>query len=117
MKAIVIGCENYYRRTFSALLQERIVFYDHIGFRKDDDSDCNLELILNEINALQDSLSLNKIVIVGHSIHAYMAVEYGKKFPDRVDKIVLIGSGPYTDLNASSIKTFSSNERDAILKN
>lgn len=102
MKAIVIGCEKYYRRTFSNILQKQMVFYDHIGFREDDTGICSLELILKEINLLQDSLLLDKVMIVGHSIHAYMAAEYAKIYPDKVARVILIGSGPYTDIQAAN---------------
>lgn len=117
MKAIVVGCEKYYRQTFSELLQEKMVFYDHIGFRKDDTSECSLELILNEINSFQDSLFLDKVVVIGHSIHAYIATEYAKKLPDRINKVVLIGSGPYTDFNAADeyFAEFATQDRKDIL--
>jgi proline iminopeptidase len=101
------------------MLQENMCFYDHIGFRRDDAGECSLDLILQNINSFQDSLVLDKVVIIGHSIHAYMAVEYAKKFPDRVDKIILIGSGPYSDFKAadSYFEEFASADRKDALQN
>lgn len=119
MRFLIVGCERYYKQTCSDMLQENMCFYDHIGFRRDDSDECSLDLILQSINSFQDSLFLDKVVIVGHSINAYMAVEYAKKFPDRVDKVILIGSVPYSDFKSADtyFEEFASADRKGILRN
>ena len=45
-------------------------------------------------------MKLERVAIIGHSGHAYMALEYAKKYPDRVSHVVMIGIAP--DLSAKS---------------
>jgi proline iminopeptidase len=117
MKALIVGCEKYYRRTFSEAIEDKMIFHDHIGFVRDDLRQCTLELILDDIDATINNLSLDKVVIVGHSINAYIAAEYAKKFPHRIKKVIIIGSGPYTDFTAADnyFENIASNERKAAL--
>lgn len=42
------------------------------------------------------SLGEDKVILIGHSIHAFMAMEYARVFPDRVSHLVLIASSPIT---------------------
>lgn len=118
MQTLVIGCETYYKKTFSEEIQDKMIFHDHIGFKRDDYRECTLELILDDIAEFQSRLSLDKVVIVGHSIHAYMATEYARRFPHKVEKIVLIGSGPYIDFEAADnyFKDFAPNDRKTALE-
>ena len=44
------------------------------------------------------SLGADKIILIGHSIHAFMVMEYARAFPDRVSHLVLIASSPITGL-------------------
>jgi|GEM_PF-4539109 len=32
MQTLVIGCETYYKKTFSEEIQDKMIFHDHIGF-------------------------------------------------------------------------------------
>lgn len=112
--------KNTIEGLFQSYYRINMYFYDHIGFRKDDFDECSLVLILNELNLFQNSLLLEKIVIIGHSIHAYIAAEYAKIFPDRVDKIVLIGSSAYVDYREADkyFEEIASKERkDALNHN
>lgn len=67
------------------------------------------------------ALRLGRIVVVGHSGHAFMALEYAKKYRRNVSHVVMIGIGP--DISARSIEAaerywhdFASPERKAILE-
>lgn len=100
MPAIVIGSAIYYPRTFSENLRQhlRLVFADHRGFvptsRPLDVSEYTLDVILDDIERLRQTLNLGRILIIGHSGHGFMALEYAKKYPDSVAGIVMISLGP-----------------------
>ncbi|HEY9897642.1 MAG TPA: alpha/beta hydrolase [Pantanalinema sp.] len=98
--AIVIGSAIYYPRTFSQRLREhlRLVFMDHRGFapeaRTTDTAAFELDLLLDDVERVRQELGLGRIVVIGHSGHAFMALEYAKKYPQHVSHVVLIGAGP-----------------------
>lgn len=100
--AIVIGSHIYYPRTFSDQLRERLqlIFLDQRAFAKRENPFATpedayaLSKILDDIETLRVRLNLNKIMIIGHSIHAFMALEYAKKFPNSVSHVILIAASP-----------------------
>lgn len=98
--AIVIGSAVYYPRTFSQGLRShlRLVFMDHRGFGKAltpfTTESFELDKIVDDIEILRKKLELDKIILVGHSGQGYMALEYAKKYSDRVSRIVLIAMSP-----------------------
>ncbi len=104
--ALVIGSAVYYPRTFSQNLREhlKLIFMDHRGFaasnKTTDTTKFNLELLLQDIEHVRSTLNLGQIIIIGHSGHGYMALEYAKKYPQHVSHVVLIGMGP--DQSAAS---------------
>jgi proline iminopeptidase len=98
--AIVIGSHKYYPRTFSENLKTKLqlVCADTRGFvpalSDHSESDFSIAKILQDIDALRLSLGVDRIILIGHSIHAFMALEYARQFPDRVSNLVLIASSP-----------------------
>jgi proline iminopeptidase len=98
--ALVIGSAVYYPRVFSQELRRslRLIFADHRGFaRLTDDappSDDGLDTVLADIDLVRQHLGLDRIVIIGHSGHGYMALEYAKRYPQHVSHVVMIATGP-----------------------
>lgn len=98
--ALVIGSTVYYPRTFSQHLREhlRLVFMDHRGFGQPtapySNESFELERLVDDVEALRQALRLDKIVVIGHSGHGYMALEYAKKYPQHVSHVVLIALSP-----------------------
>lgn len=97
---LVVGSAVYYPRVFSPELRKnfRITFIDHRGFGtylgEGKPPVCDLDTVLEDIEALRIHLNLRDVVIVGHSGHAFMALEYAKKYPESVSKVVLLNFGP-----------------------
>lgn len=54
----------------------------------------SLSAILGDIEALRIKLNINKVMIIGHSIHAFMALEYAKRYPNSVSHIILLAASP-----------------------
>ncbi|MFJ7952436.1 alpha/beta fold hydrolase [Lysinibacillus sp. NPDC096418] len=97
---LVVGSSVYYPHLFSENLYEKFqfIFLDHRGFvalpRTLTAEDYTLDKVLNDIEIARQSLNLNDFIILGHSGHAFMALEYAKKYPRHVQKVILLNSAP-----------------------
>lgn len=100
LTVLVIGSSIYYSRTFSAPLRQhlRFIFADHRGFgtatRSYADSDFTLDKLVEDVEALRNHLNLGRVVVLGHSGHAYIALEYAKRYPQHVSNVVLLAASP-----------------------
>ncbi len=98
--ALVIGSSIYYPRVFSQELRQRLrmVFLDHRAFAPvasaGDFPVSGLMDILDDVERARQQLALNSVVVIGHSGHALMALEYAKKYPRHVSHVVMIGIVP-----------------------
>jgi proline iminopeptidase len=77
------------------------------------------DTLLEDIERARRELGLGRIVVIGHSIHSLMVLEYTKKYPENVSHVVMIGPPVF---NAASEKAraqywqeFASMERKAIM--
>ena len=52
-----------------------------------------LRLVVQDLEALRTHLQLDRIILAGHSWGGMLAMAYGAAHPDRVDRLILIGSG------------------------
>ncbi|MEX2392919.1 MAG: alpha/beta fold hydrolase [Actinomycetota bacterium] len=60
----------------------------------DDPSQYSQELMLDDMGALLDHLGVDKVVLVGHSLGGFASLRFYLDNPDRVNGLVLFGSGP-----------------------
>lgn len=74
-----------------------------------DTGEFELEKLVDDVEMLRQHLSLGRVVVIGHSGHAYMALEYGKKYPENTSHVVMIGIGP--DLSPASAELAEKNYR------
>ncbi|SRR5579883_2402289 len=104
--AIIIGSAVYYPRTFSQRLRKhlRLIFIDHRGFARHSNnlapSDYTLDTVLDDIEHIRKTLNLSRIIIIGHSGHGYMALEYAKKYPDAISHLILLAMSPDGSLDS-----------------
>lgn len=101
LPTLVIGSSVYYPRTFRGNLREhlQLIFIDHRGFvhpphRPLTTADYDLPVLLADLEAMRQSLGLSQVIIMGHSGHAFIALEYAKKYPAYVSHVVMIGVSP-----------------------
>jgi proline iminopeptidase len=100
--AIVVGSHKYYPRTFSENLKSKLqlVCADTRGFvpasPNHTEDDFTIDKLVQDIEAMRVSLGADRIILIGHSIHAFMTLEYTRQFPDRVSHLVLIAFSPIT---------------------
>lgn len=97
---LVVGSSIYYPRTFSERIKRTctLVCADlpHFvqpksGFQTDSIS---FDLYARCVESIRLAAGLDKVVVVGHSHHGNIAVEYAKRHPQNVSHIVLIGTPP-----------------------
>ncbi|AIQ38542.1 alpha/beta hydrolase [Paenibacillus sp. FSL R5-0345] len=97
---LVIGSSVYYPQLFSEDLYDtfQFIFLDHRGFVKPprtlQPEDYRLEKVLGDIETARQDLNLTNFILLGHSGHAFMALEYAKKYPYHVQKVALLNSAP-----------------------
>jgi len=122
---IVIGSSDYLPRAFSNNLRKnlRMVFLDHRGYAPSpgpmDVSAFAKDKLLDDVERARQQLGLGRIVIMGHSIHSIMALEYAKKYPDNVSHVVMIAAPRRMAEDESLIiqywEEFASPERKAVM--
>jgi proline iminopeptidase len=125
---LICGSAIYYKRVFSQDLSNycKMIYFDNRVFggtclKEMSQSDFEPKKIYDDIEALRQHLNLDKIVIIGHSGQAYMALEYAKHYPNSVSHVVMIGRAPTSDDKArawaeSNWHTLASDERKAALQ-
>ena len=52
------------------------------------------EVLMQEMLSLLDRFHVEKIIVVGHSYGAWLALLFAQKHPQRVKRVVIIGCGP-----------------------
>jgi proline iminopeptidase len=55
--------------------------------------DMTLEVAVADLEALREHLGQSRLILVGHSWGGMLAMAYAAAHPDRIDRLVLIGSG------------------------
>lgn len=105
---IVIGDVIYNSRIFSQNLRKhlQLVFLDHRGFAPSpghvDTTEFALDKLVDDVERARQKFGLSRIAVIGHSGHAFIALEYAKKYPANVSHVIMIGIGP--DLSAASLE-------------
>ena len=87
--------------SFSPILDKlspdvRAIVPTHRGHGESDKPACcyRIEDFADDAVALLDALGVEKASVVGHSMGSFVALRIAISHPDRVDRLVLIGSGP-----------------------
>lgn len=97
---MVIGSSVYYPRTFSSEFKSlyRLAYADMRHFAATTESSSServmLGTYLSDIEQIRKAVGFDRFVLIGHSHHGNLALEYTKQFPERVSHLVLIGTPP-----------------------
>jgi proline iminopeptidase len=127
VQCIVVGSSIMYPRLFAKELREHLhlIFLDMPHFVPSDDSfDINqvtLDAYASDIEQARTTLKLGTVVVMGHSIHGDLALEYARRYPQHVSHVVVIASPPVgvVELGKSSQAFWdndASEERKQVLK-
>ena len=110
---LVVGSSRYYARAFSKELRKhlRLVFVDHRGFTeapgRSDTAAFAMDTLVDDIERVRRALGLGRVAVMGHSGHAFMALEYAKKYPAHVSHVIMIGVAPdFGEANARAIEQY-----------
>jgi pimeloyl-ACP methyl ester carboxylesterase len=84
----------YWRQTAQALTEKgyRVVIPDQIGFGKSSKPTAiqyTFQLLAQNTKALLDTLQINKVSVLGHSMGGMLATRFTLMYPDKVDKFIL----------------------------
>lgn len=129
LPCLVIGSSGYYPRTFSADLRKslKLIFMDLRQFASLDGSfpveNITLETYMEDIEKVREALGIDKVCIIGHSIHGLLAFEYACHYPQHTSHVVMIGIYPcgYHQISATTRefwnKEASAERKEALKKN
>jgi len=99
---VVIGSSVYYPRAFSKDFKDQfeMVFVDSRHFipsyvPSDEDS-ISLSTWAGDLEIIRKNLGLGKIALIGHSIHAQIAIEYATLYPQNTKRLILLNGVPYS---------------------
>ncbi len=97
--AMVIGSAIEQPRMFSQGLRKhfKLIFVDTRLFVPDKVEKFTFDDAVNDIEGIRKFLKIDRMVIVGNSMLAIIALEYAKRYPSRVSHLVMIGISPIFD--------------------
>jgi proline iminopeptidase len=99
---LIIGSSAYYPRVFSQELREhlQLVFVDVRQFAVSDpafspERISSIEAYLEDIEHVRRSLELHDVILIGHSLHGTIALEYARRYPANVRGVVAVAAPAY----------------------
>ncbi len=98
----VIGSSVYYPRAFSARLRQHfdLVFADSRHFvgsyepTAQELDRLTLDSFADDVEIVRRQLGIERMALLGHSVHAQIAIAYARKYPARTSHLVLVGGVP-----------------------
>lgn len=93
----IIGSTLYYPRLFADSIYEKFnfIFLDHRGFLQPEEVNrYSLDDIVEDIEAIRVYYGFEKIYLLGHSGHGFMAMRYAELYPDHVSGLILSNLAP-----------------------
>ena len=97
---LVVGSSVYYPRILSNTLRQhlRLIFLDLRHFVPSEPSLepslVTLDTYAADIETTRRQLGLGAVLVMGHSIHGNIALEYARRYPTTTSGVIVIGSPP-----------------------
>lgn len=122
---LVLGSAVFYPRVLSENLRQRftLVFTDARHFVPSyQPTATELEAITmatfaDDVEELRKVLGFDRIAVMGHSVHAQVALEYARRYPEHTSHLIMVGGVPHSDMQTEEFwETHASDERKAILQ-
>lgn len=115
---LVIGHAESYRLLLSRRLRNHFQF-TFMDLRHDarsksslDVSKITLDTYLDDIDAVSRALGLGRFAIFGHSHHAYVALQYARKYPKKISHVIMTGCAPCDILHSRRDEFWESDASD-----
>jgi proline iminopeptidase len=123
---VAIGSAIYFPKAYSAALRRQLdmVFVDSRHFvpsyqpSREQLAQISLETFADDLDAVRQQLGIERWTVIGHSIHAQIAIAYARKYPQRTSHLVIICGVPFRGNGATAdsfFKADASAERKAAL--
>lgn len=116
------GLDHSYFRPWLDALPMRLVLPDLRGCGqspRDGIAEAGFETLSQDLEDLRAQLGHERWMVLGHSFGSYVALDYAHRFPDRVEKLVLVGGAPafdYPDVVGANLKKSATPEQGAVLQ-
>jgi proline iminopeptidase len=76
----------------------QVIFYDQRACGRSigepDTASINLKTYLEDIDAIRKHFGLKKMIVLGHSWGGFLGFQYAITYPESVEKLILLNSGP-----------------------
>ncbi|UCF37512.1 MAG: alpha/beta hydrolase, partial [Acidobacteriota bacterium] len=99
---LVIGSATYYPKAFSPRLRQHFdcIFPDSRHFVPSfipDESAAPLTIddCAEDVETVRQHLGVERMVVLGHSVHAQIALAYARRYPSQTSHLVLVCGVPY----------------------
>lgn len=123
---VAIGSAIYYPKAYSEALRRQLdlTFPDSRHFvpsyqpPQDELARLSLDTFADDLDAVRRQLGIARWAVIGHSIHAQIAIAYARKYPERTTHLVIVAGVPHRGSGASAdsfFKADASAERKAAL--
>ncbi len=100
---MVIGSASYYPQTFSHHLRQHVdlICADarHVvpGYAPGSEAlqRLTLDTFADDVEAVRQHVGVDRMAVLGHSVHAQIALAYARKYAQRTSHLILVGGVPY----------------------
>jgi pimeloyl-ACP methyl ester carboxylesterase len=88
---------EYFRKNYQC------IWFDYRGHQNSETpknlSSLNIDTLAEDLNSLFEHLGLNSAIVLGHSMGVNVAIEFHRKYPNKVKKLVLANGAPRRPLD------------------
>lgn len=127
---LVIGSADYYSHAFPEALEDEIelIFIDSKHFVPDCQiteaavDQLSLASFSDDVETIRQKLGLGPVGVIGHSVHAQIALDYALRYPEQTNRLIMIAGVPFNgekvnQLNALNWEKNADPTRKEIMKN
>lgn len=101
---LVIGSAVYYPKAFSPTLREHfeLIFVDGRHFApayrppEDELGHVTLDTFIDDLEAVRTELGIDRWAVLGHSVHAQIALGYAHRYAARTTHLIMVGGVPFS---------------------
>jgi len=92
---ITANCRSWDQMASTLTPRHKLIAMDLRGRGQSDKppSGYSIDHHIRDITGLLDRMGLDKVVLMGHSLGAFISLAYGAECPERVDRIILVDGG------------------------
>lgn len=111
-----IGTAPYERQMAPQLLNHLTLVYVDLrggGRSSGRAADLTFDRVAEDVDAIRAALGVDRVAVLGHSILGMLALECGRRLPDRVSHVITVGTPPHGNMKALGARSAAFFEADA----